>query len=336
MARTYTCRLVIETLLRFPNFPKRLPYNDLVLPIFSIVGPTASGKTELGVALALESGKAEIINCDSVQIYKEIEIATAKPTIEEMKGVPHHLLAYVDPRVNYTAADWARDAAEKIREIESRGNIPILVGGTGFYLRTLRKPLFESPPTDPLIRERLLAMKEREGPEALHEILKEHDPAAAENIPPKDYVRTTRALEVFLQTGKRISEQQPNRAEPPDFADRMRIFALNPPREALYEKINARAKTHFDKGLVEEVKGILASGVPDDTNALGAHGYRRVCEYLRGERTLESAVEKTRQDVRNYAKRQMTWFRGEPGVTWLDGFGCDPEIRSRLLCEALF
>lgn len=307
-----------------------------MLPIFSIVGPTASGKTELGVALALKLGKAEIVNCDSVQIYKEIEIATAKPTVDEMKGVPHHLIAYVDPRINYTAADWARDAVEKIREIESRGNIPILVGGTGFYLRTLRNPLFESPPTDPSIRERLIAIKEEQGPEALHEMLTAHDPAAAEKIPPKDYIRTTRALEVFMQTGKRISEQQPNRAEPPEFADRIRIFALNPPREILYEKINTRAQAHFDKGLVDEVKSLLASGVPDNTNALGAHGYRRVCELLRGERNLESAIEKTQQDVRNYAKRQMTWFRGEPGVIWLDGFGSDPEIQSKLFSEALF
>lgn len=305
-------------------------------PIFSIAGPTASGKTELGVALALHLGNAEVVNCDSVQIYKEIQIATAKPTEEEMQGVPHHLIGYVDPRVNYTAADWARDAADKIREIESRGSIPILVGGTGFYLRTLRNPLFESPPTDPEIRERLLKIKVEQGPEALHELLKVHDPVAAERIPPKDYIRTTRALEVFLQTGERISQQQPNRAEPPEFAERMRIFALNPPRQALYEKINARAKMHFDMGLVGEVQDILASGVPDTTNALGAHGYRRVCEYLRGERTLECAIEKTQQDVRNYAKRQMTWFRSEPGVTWLDGFGSDPEIQRQVLQCAHF
>lgn len=300
-------------------------------PIFSISGPTASGKTELGVALALHLGNAEVINCDSVQIYKEIEIATAKPTPDEMKGVAHHLISYVDPRINYTAADWARDASAKIREIEARGNIPILVGGTGFYLRTLRNPLFESPATDSEIRGRLIKVKEEHGPEALHEMLKEHDPAAADRIPPKDYIRTTRALEVFLQTGKRISEQQPNRAERPEFADRIRIFALNPPRETLYAKINDRARIHFEKGLVEEVQRLLASGVPDNTNALGAHGYRRVCEYLRGERTLESAIEKTQQDVRNYAKRQMTWFRGEEGTEWLNGFGNEAGVLQELL-----
>jgi tRNA dimethylallyltransferase len=300
-------------------------------PIISISGPTASGKTGLGVALALHLGNAEVINCDSVQIYKEIEVATAKPTMEEMKGVVHHLISYVDPRVNCTAADWARDAAAKIREIESRGNIPILVGGTGFYLRTLRNPLFDSPPTDPQIRERLLKVKEECGPETLHEMLKEYDSAAAERIPPKDYIRTTRALEVFLQTGKRISEQQPNRAERPEFAERIRIYALNPPRDVLYERINERARMHFESGLVDEVKRVLASGVPENTNALGAHGYRRVCEYLRGERTLESAIEKTQQDVRNYAKRQLTWFRGEAGTRWLNGFGNEPGVLRKIL-----
>ena len=299
-------------------------------PIYSIVGPTASGKTEIGVALALRLGCAEIINCDSVQIYKEIWIATAKPTEEEMRGVPHHLIDYVSPHINYTAADWAQDAAEKIREIESRGNIPILVGGTGFYLRTLRQPLFESPKTDERLRERLKKIKEKKGAEYLHKILQRVDPQSAERLFPRDYVRTMRALEVYFQTGKRISEVQPQRAEPPEFADRIKIFALNPPRETLYQKINERAEMHFKKGLVEEVKRLREAGVRDDTNALGAHGYRRVCEFLRGERSLESAIEKTKQDVRNYAKRQMTWFRREAGVTWLEGFGGDRETQEKL------
>lgn len=302
--------------------------------IVSIVGPTASGKTGLGVSLALRLGEAEIVNCDSVQIYKGIEIATAKPTSEEMKGVPHHLISYVDPRINYTAADWARDAVGKIREIESRGHTPILVGGTGFYLRTLRRPLFESPPTDPSIREQLLRLKDERGPEALHEMLLAHDPEAAGKLSPRDYIRTTRALEVFLQTGRRISEQQPNRAEPPDFADRIRVFALNPPREELYARIDARAQRHFEEGLVEEVKALLASGVPERCNALGAHGYRRACEYLRGERDLAGALEKTQQDVRNYAKRQLTWFRSEAGTHWLEGFGADPDVLSAMVERA--
>jgi tRNA dimethylallyltransferase len=297
----------------------------------AIVGPTASGKTDLGVELALRLGNGEIINCDSVQIYKEIEIATAKPTNEEMRGVPHHLLDYVSPFNDYTAADWTRDAAKTIVEIETRGNIPIIVGGTGFYLRTLRMPLFESPPTDPDLRRRFRNILREKGAEHLHSMLSEVDPASAARIPARDHSRTIRALEVFEQTGRRLSELQPERQEPPEFAHRVRVFALNPPRQDLYEKINARARLHFENGLVEEVRALLEKGVPPESNALGSHGYRRVREYLAGERSLESAVEKTAQDVRNYAKRQMTWFRREEGVTWLEGFGTDPSVADGLI-----
>ena len=299
-------------------------------PIYAIVGPTASGKTEIGVALALRLGNGEIINCDSVQIYKEIEIATAKPGIEERRGVPHHLLDYVSPETNYTAADWARDASEIITEIEARGKIPILVGGTGFYLRALRQPFFESPPTDEKLRAKLKRIKERKGAEHLHRILERVDKASAARLFPRDYVRVSRALEVYFQTGKPISQVQSNRAAPPEFAGRIVIFALNPPRDALYDRINRRAEQHYKNGLVEEVDNLRKAGLPDTTNALGAHGYRRVCEFLRGERTLESAVEKTKQDVRNYAKRQMSWFRRESGVRWLEGFGDERQTQENL------
>jgi len=297
-------------------------------PIYAIVGPTASGKTEIGVALAQRIG-GEVVNCDSVQIYKEIEIATAKPSQAEMRGVPHHLIDYVSPNVKYTAADWALDAAEKIKEIEARGRVPILVGGTGFYLRALRQPFFESPKTDEKLREKLAKIKERKGAEHLYKILQRVDKAAAEKLFPRDYVRVSRALEVYFQTGERLSKLQPKREIAPEFADRIKIYALNPPRALLYERINRRAAVHFQNGLVEEVKNLRARGVKDDTNALGAHGYRRVCEYLRGERSLESAVEQTKQDVRNYAKRQMSWFRHKENVTWLDGFGDDKDLQEK-------
>jgi tRNA dimethylallyltransferase len=297
--------------------------------IYAIVGPTASGKTELSIDLALRLRNAEIINCDSVQIYKGIWIATSKPTKEEMKGIPHHLIDYIDPNHSYTAADWAKDAAEKIADIESRGNIVIICGGTGFYLRALMKPLFESPDTDLALRERLRNIMAEKGTEHLHKILSRVDPELAKKLFPRDYPRVMRALEFFFQTGRRLSEAQKNLPEPPEFAKRIKIFALNPPREKLYEKINLRTERHFADGLVEEVKRLLAEGVKENTSALGAHGYRRVCEYLRGERTLEEAIEKTKQDVRNYAKRQITWFKNE-SVTWLEGFGSDLEIKQKL------
>jgi tRNA dimethylallyltransferase len=301
-------------------------------PIFSIAGPTASGKTALGVRLAKTVG-GEVINCDSVQIYKGIRIATAKPSEEEMEGVPHHLIDYVDPNVNHTAADWARDAGEKIEEIEARGNIPILVGGTGFYLRTLRMPLFESPKTDHELRERLRAILTKRGPEHLFKMLRRVDPGSADSMFERDYVRVMRALEVYFQTGQRLSVVHPNRPEPPGFAKRIRLFVLNPPRDVLYSKINERTRLHFEAGLVDEVKQLLASGVKEDRNALGAHGYRRVCEYLRGERTLEGAIERSQQDVRNYAKRQLTWFRREEDAVWLDGFGDEEKVWRQISAE---
>jgi tRNA dimethylallyltransferase len=294
------------------------------------MGPTASGKTALGVALALRLG-GEIINCDSVQIYKDIELATAKPTEQERRGIPHHLIDYVDPNVNYTAGDWARDAASAIGDIESRQKIPILVGGTGFYLRSLLNPLFESPPTDRALRERLCAIHKTRGAEHLHRILARVDATSAERLEKRDHIRVIRALEVYFQTGKQLSSVQPRRPKTPEFAARIRLFVLNPPRAELYKRIDERTESHFRNGLVEEVKHLRSKGVKDSTNALGAHAYRRVCEYLRGERDLPSAIEKSQQDVRNYAKRQWTWFRKEPNGIWLSGFGSDAAVQKELL-----
>lgn len=298
--------------------------------IIAIVGPTASGKSELAIAVALRLG-GEIINCDSVQVYQEIQIATAKVPLEERRGILHHLIDFVPPSINFTAVDFARTATKKIEEIEGRGNIAMLVGGTGLYLRALRQPFFPSPATDDELRARLSAIRGRRGPEHLHKILKKFDPEEASKLTQRDWPRVQRAIEFYLQTGERISSQRPMREQPPEFADRIKVFALNPPREELYRRINARTESHFGNGLVDEVGTLLAEGVPANSNALGAHGYRRVVEYLRGERDLPSAIEQTKRDVRHYAKRQLTWFRREPGVQWLDGFGDDPQTQEELL-----
>jgi tRNA dimethylallyltransferase len=298
-------------------------------PIIAIVGPTASGKSELGIELALRF-RGEIINCDSVQVYREIEIATAKVPVSERRGVSHHLIDFVPPHINYTAGDWARDAAKVIEEIEARGNLALLVGGTGFYLRALRVPFFPSPKTDDNLRRRLTRIREQRGSEHLHQILRRLDPQSATKLSERDWPRVQRALEVRLQTGTNISSQESARAEPPPCASRIRVFALAPPRPELYARINERAENHFSAGLVEEVGRLLDEGVPADSNALGAHGYRRVVEYLKGTRDLASALEQTKLDVRHYAKRQLTWFRREPGVEWFEGFGNDPSIQSRI------
>lgn len=296
---------------------------DNLRHIIAIVGPTASGKSELGIQIALRLN-GEIINCDSVQVYKEIQIATAKVPIEERRGIPHHLIDFVPPDVTFTAADWARVAIDKIEEIEARGHVAILVGGTGFYLRALRQPFFPSPPTDEKLRARLTRIRDRHGPARLHRILRRFDPKEAENLNVRDWPRVQRAIEFYLQTGERISEQRPARPEPPPLAKRISVIALNPPRAELYARINERTEKHFADGLVDEVRELLARGVPATSTALGAHGYRRVVEYLKGKRDLASAIEQTKLDVRHYAKRQLTWFRQELRVEWIEGFGDDP------------
>ena len=303
------------------------PSGKSTQPIIAVVGPTASGKSELGIELALRF-RGEIINCDSVQVYREIEIATAKVPINERRGVPHHLIDFVPPEINYTAGDWARDANQKIEEIETRGNLALLVGGTGFYLRALRHPFFPSPKTDETLRRRLTEIRERRGSEYLHKMLRRLDPQSAANLWERDWARVQRALEVRLQTGTKMSAQASSRAKPSEAASRIHVLALNPPRAELYARINERAEAHFAAGLVEEVKGLLEKGIPANSNALGAHGYRRVVEYLKGERDLPSAIEQTKLDVRHYAKRQLTWFRREPGVEWFEGFGFDSSLQS--------
>lgn len=302
-------------------------------PIIAIVGPTASGKSTLGIELALRLD-GEIINCDSVQVYQEIQIATAKVSLEERQGIPHHLIDFVSPRDTFTAPDWARAAINKIEEIETRNHRVFLVGGTGFYLRALRRPFFPSPGTDEALRDRLTKIRELRGPEHLHRVLQRFDQAEAKNLHARDWPRVQRAIEFYLQTGQPISNHRPLRPEPPQLAERIRVIALNPQRAELYARINRRTEQHFAGGLVEEVRGLLNEGVPPNSSALGAHGYRRVVEYLNGERDLNSAIEQTKLDVRHYAKRQLTWFRQEPGVEWIDGFGDDPSVQS-LVAQAV-
>jgi tRNA dimethylallyltransferase len=298
--------------------------------IIAIVGPTASGKSALAIEIALRVG-GEIINCDSVQVYQQIQIATAKVPVEERRGVAHHLLDFVSPLETFTAADWARAAVQKIKEIESRDQKAVLIGGTGFYLRALRQPFFPSPATDDELRQRLTRIREHHGPERLHRILQKLDADEAVKLNARDWPRVQRAIEFYLQTREKISSQRPLRPAPPDLATRMRILALNPPRPELYQRINQRTDAHFANGLVDEVRRLLDEGIPANTSALGAHGYRRVVEYLDGKRTLESAIEQTKLDVRHYAKRQLTWFRREAGIEWIEGFGDDPQVQQQVL-----
>jgi len=292
-----------------------------------VVGPTASGKSELGIKLALALD-GEIINLDSIQVYRGISIATAKVPPDERRGVPHHLIDIIEPTDNFTAGRYAALAKQTISDIESQGKTVVLVGGTGFYLRALVRPLFESPATDLRLRERLLALRNRRGAAHLHQMLERVDPAAARLISPRDWSRTMRALEYFFQTRRPLSEAQPDNPPAPELARRIRVIALNPPRDLLYQKIDRRAEQMFEKGLVEEVESLIRKGVPATAKAFRAHGYRRVVEYLEGKRSRESALEQMKLDTRHYAKRQLSWWRAWPGegregcgVKWINSFG---------------
>jgi tRNA dimethylallyltransferase len=290
----------------------------------AIVGPTASGKSELAIKLALALD-GEIINLDSVQVYRGIQIASAKVPLSQRHGVPHHLIDIVEPTENFTAGEYARLAATTIKEVESRKHTALLAGGTGFYLRALVKPLYEGPQTDLKLRERLVSLREKRGADHLHRMLERVDEKAATRISPKDWSRTMRALEVYFQTGQRISELQPAMPPAPELASRVRVVALDPPREQLYARINKRADEMFAGGLVEEVESLITSGVPPTAKAFQAHGYRRVVEYLQGKRTREDALNQMKLDTRHYAKRQLSWWRAWPDVKWIRRFGDDPE-----------
>ncbi|MBX3277444.1 MAG: tRNA (adenosine(37)-N6)-dimethylallyltransferase MiaA [Acidobacteria bacterium] len=305
-------------------------------PLIAVVGPTASGKSDLGIALA-ERFSGEIINCDSVQVYRGIYIATAKVPKAEQRGIPHHLIDIAEPTVNFTAMDWAARVRVCIAEIEARGRRAFLVGGTGFYLRALASTLCEAPEIDGNLRPRLQALLERRGPEHLHRMLQRVDPAMAEKYAPRDWPRIIRALEVYFSSGRPLSNWQ---RETPDATtpegERLHYLVLNPPRDVLYERINQRADLMVARGLVDEVRELIASGVPPDAKAFGAHGYRRMVEYLLGKRTLEEAVEQMKIDTRRYAKRQWTWWRAQTRTYWLDGFGYETktiEAATRLLLD---
>jgi len=302
--------------------------NPRVIP--AIVGPTASGKSELGIRLALAIG-GEIVNLDSVQVYRRLYVATAKVPQPERRGVPHHLIDLVEPTENLTAGQYARLAGDAIRDIESRGRYAVLVGGTGFYLRALARPLFEGPQTDLKLRARLASLRERHGAEHLHRMLQRLDREAATAISPRDWSRSMRGIEFFFQTGGRISQARDLTPEASEFAARIRVIALNPPRDELYRRINERADRMFESGLVEEVESLLALRIPPNAKAFQAHGYKRVVEYLMGKRTREDALNQMKLDTRHYAKRQLSWWRAWPDVKWIARFGNDPEA----LTEAL-
>jgi tRNA dimethylallyltransferase len=291
-----------------------------------VLGPTASGKTALSLALA-ERFHGEIVNCDSVAMYREFEIGTAKPGAAERTRAPHHLLDFVDPAGYVTAGEYARLARQKIAEIHSRGNLPIVVGGTGLYLRALLDGLFPGPQRSEELRERLRQRVEQKGAEYVHRVLRRLDRDAAEKIHANDIPKLIRAIEVCLATRQKMTEMW-KQGRDPLTGFRIVRLGLNPDRDALYSRINQRAEHMFDRGLVEETKHLLGK-YGDAAGPLFSLGYKQAVQLLRGEIDRQTALQAAQQAHRNYAKRQMTWFRREPEVIWLNGFGDDPAIQER-------
>jgi tRNA dimethylallyltransferase len=300
-----------------------------VAPLVVILGPTASGKTALSLALA-EKFAGEIVNCDSVAMVREFDIGTAKPTAEERGRAPHHFFDCVGAAEYITAGEYARRARPVLAEISGRRHLPIVVGGTGLYLRALLEGLFAGPQRSEELRERLRESASRRGSGHLHRILERLDRASAEKVHANDIPKLIRAIEVCLASSKSGSRQKMSelwrRGRDPLQGFRIVRVGLDPERAALYDRINGRARQMFEAGLVEETERLLQK-YGAEARPLASLGYKQAVQFLRGEVTREQAVEAAQQAHRNYAKRQMTWFRREPEVCWLQGFGDEAEIQ---------
>lgn len=297
-------------------------------PLVAVAGPTGSGKSELALQIA-EKFNGEIVNCDSLQVYRHFDIGTAKLPPAERRGIPHHLIDIVNPDELFTAGEFARLARAAIADITARGRVPVVAGGTGFYLRALLDGLFEGPTRDEELRRRLSAREARR-PGSLHRLLKRFDSASAQKIHANDVPKVMRALEVCLLTRRPVSELF---RQGRDALRGYRVLKLGllPDRDVLYPLLDARCAAMFARGLVDEVRHILSLGFAPECKPFESHGYKQALQLIRGELKERDAVFYAQRGTRQYAKRQITWFRRERDLEWVKGFGGEGEVRERVM-----
>ena len=300
--------------------------------LIAILGPTATGKSALGIAIA-ERFDGEIINCDSTAVYRGFDIGTDKVPLDERRGIPHHLIDIADPTDEYTAAQYARDAAAVIAALHARAKLPILVGGTGFYYRALTRGLFPGPGKNAELRRRLERIAERKGVQQLHRMVQRVDPGSAARIQPRDLKRLVRALEVYFETGKPLTAHFEETVSPLGADVQIGAIALRMPAPWLAERLARRVDAQFEAGLLDEIRALLASGVPPDARPFGGLVYRQAMEHLRGLRDEAATRALIAQENRRYARRQLIWFRKEPNLTWFDGPGTNAEVQDSVIRE---
>jgi tRNA dimethylallyltransferase len=290
--------------------------------VVAILGPTATGKSTLALTLA-ERFDGEIVNCDSTAVYRGFDIGTDKVAGADRRGIPHHLIDVADPPEVYTAAQFARDASRAIRDIQARGGLPIVVGGTGFYYRALTRGLFPGPGGDEALRKRFEQIADRRGTSFLHRMLQRFDPPSARRILPGDRKRMIRALEVFFLTGKPLTAHFVDTVSP---ISGMRLIsvALRIPSALTAERVARRVDQQFARGLLDEIRGLLSNGIPETARPFGGLVYRQALEHLHGVRDEAATRELIARENRHYARRQLIWFRKEPELEWFEGPGESP------------
>jgi tRNA dimethylallyltransferase len=313
------------------NSPELETGIDKISPLVAVVGPTASGKSEIALTMA-ETFGGEIINFDSVQIYRDFNIGSAKLPVAARRGVPHHLLDVVGLEREVTAGAFAEMARNVLRDLRKRSQLPVFVGGTGFYLRALLEGLSPAPGRDPTLRERLSKVEKRR-PGALYRFLTRHDPLAASRIHAKDSQKLIRAVEMTV-LGRQPASATQNQPRKSLQGYAVLKIGLMPERSQLYKIIDSRSRRMFESGLVEETRALLDWGVSEEAKPLGTLGYKQAAAVVAGRVSLEEAIRECQLRTRQYAKRQLTWFRADPEVQWLAGFGSDPGIREQALEKA--